>query len=102
MKLVLLVMSDFKDSSKKMIYLLPVTFDFGAPADYYVNEDYLTQKALVKQYGIKLLKLYGYGKAKAREVSKCITDDYTEISKKSKMSKHFNDVKNMYNIITKE
>lgn len=96
------VMSDFKDTSKNIIYLSPVTFDFGAPADYYIDEDYLAQKALVKQYGIKLLKLYGYDKTKAREVSKNITDYYTQISKKSKASALFNDVENMYNIITKE
>lgn len=99
---VMSVMSDFKDTSKNIIYLSPVTFDFGASTDYYIDEDYLSQKALVKQYGIKLLKEYGYDKNKAREVSKNITNYYTEIAKKSKPSTYFTDIENMYNIITKE
>lgn len=96
------VMSDFKDTSKNMIYLSPVTFDFGASADYYIDDNYLSQRALVKQYGIKLLKEYGYDNKKAREVSKNITNYYTEIAKKSKSSAYFNDIENMYNIITKD
>lgn len=99
---VMSVMSDFKDTSKNIIYLSPVTFDFGASTDYYIDKDYLSQKALVKQYGIKLLKEYGYDKNKAREVSKNITNYYTEIAKKSKPSTYFTDIENMYNIITKE
>ena len=96
------VMSDFKDTSKNIIYLSPVTFDFGAPTDYYIDDDYIAQKALVKQYGIKLLKEYGYDKNKAREVSKNITEYYISIANNSKLSTHFNDLENMYNIISKD
>ena len=95
------VMSDFKDTSKNIIYLSPVTFDFGASSDYYVDGDYISQKALVKQYGIRLLKEYGYDKTKAREVSQDITKYYTEIAKQSKLSTEFTNIENMYNIITK-
>ena len=96
------VMSDFKDTSKNIIYLSPVTFDFNVSADYYIDDDYLAQKALVKQYGIKLLKEYGYDKDKARDVSKNVTEYYISIANKSKLSTHFNDLENMYNIITKD
>lgn len=96
------VSEDFKDTSKNIIYLYPITFDFSAPADYYVNEDYMAYKAMIKQYGIKLLKLYGYDKSKAREVSKNITDYYTQIAIESHPQDYFNDFENMYNIITKD
>ena len=96
------VMSDFKDTSKNIIYLSPVTFDFGSPTDYYIDDDYIAQKALVKQYGIKLLKEYGYDKNKAREVSKNVTEYYISIANNSKLSTHFNDLENMYNIISKD
>ncbi len=96
------VAADFKDTSKNMIYLYPVKFDFSSPSDYYVDNDYLYPRALVKQYGIKLLKLYGYDKEKARDVSQKIMDYYTSIAKESKMSDYFNDVENMYNIVTKD
>lgn len=99
---VMSVMSDFKDTSQNMIYLSPVTFDFNISSDYYVNDDYISQRALVKQYGIKLLKQYGYDKTKARIVSKNITDYYTEIAKKSKTAEYFKNIENMYNIITKD
>ena len=96
------VMSDFKDTSKNIIYLSPVTFDFNVSADYYIDDEYLAQKALVKQYGIKLLKEYGYDKDKARDVSKNVTEYYISIANKSKLSTHFNDLENMYNIISKD
>lgn len=96
------VMSDFKDTSKNIIYLSPVTFDFNVSADYYIDDDYLAQKALVKQYGIKLLKEYGYDKDKARDVSKNVTEYYISIANNSKLSTHFNDLENMYNIISKD
>lgn len=99
---VMSVMSDFKDTSQNMIYLSPVTFDFNISSDYYVNDDYISQRALVKQYGIKLLKQYGYDKTKARIVSKNITEYYTEIAKKSKTTEYFKNIENMYNIITKD
>ena len=96
------VMSDFKDTSKNILYLSPVTFDFGASSDYYVDDDYLSQRAVIKQYGIKILKEYGYDKTKAREVSKKVTDYYTSIASVSKLSSDLIDVENMYNIITKD
>ena len=94
--------NDYKDTSKNIIYLYPITMDFGANADYYINPDYMSYKALIKQYGIKLLKEYGYDKKKSREISNNITNMYIDISNNSKLSKDLEDISNYYNIITKE
>ncbi len=93
---------DFKNTNKNIIYLYPITMDFGASADFYVNPDYMTYKALIKQYGIKILKEYGYDKKKARTISKNITDMYIDISSNSKLASDLEDVSNYYNIITIE
>ena len=94
--------NDYKNTSKNIIYLYPITMDFGANADYYINPDYMSYKALIKQYGIKLLKEYGYDKKKSREISNNITNMYIDISNNSKLSKDLEDISNYYNIITKE
>ena len=94
--------NDYKDTSKNIIYLYPITMDFGANADYYINPDYMSYKALIKQYGIKLLKEYGYDKKKSREISNNITNMYIDISNNSKLSKDLEDISSYYNIITKE
>ena len=94
--------ADFKDTSKNIIYFSPITFDFGTSSDYYVNEDYMNYKALIKQYGIKLLKQYGYDQKKAREISSKITSMYESIASKSKLSNELSDISSYYNIITKD
>lgn len=94
--------SDFKNTNQNIVYFYPITFDFGTNADYYANEDYMSYKAIIKQYGIKILKQYGYDKTKAREVSKNITQMYTEIASNSKLSSNLEDISNYYNLITKE
>ncbi|MBQ6495169.1 MAG: M13 family metallopeptidase [Bacilli bacterium] len=96
------VEKDYKDNSKSIIYLYPITMDFGATSDFYANEDYMSYKALIKQYGIKILKQYGYSTKKARDVSKSITNMYTDISNNSLLSKDLEDISKYYNIITKE
>ncbi len=96
------VESDFKDTSKKIIYLSPITFDFGMNADYYVNDDYSRYLALIKQYRIKLLKLYGYDTKEAKEISNKINDLFTDIASNSKQSEELSNVDNLYNIITKD
>lgn len=94
--------SDFKDTTQNIIYFYPITFDFGTSADYYVNEDYMSYKAILKQYGLKLLKQYGYDKIKAREISTNLTNMYTDISSNSLLSSDLEDISNYYNIITKD
>ena len=93
---------DFKDNSKNIIYLNPITYDFGSSSDYYANPDYMSYKALIKQYGLKLLKEYGYNTKEARNISTSITNMYTDIASNSKLSKDLEDISSYYNIITKE
>ena len=93
---------DFKDTSKNIIYLQPITYDFGTNSDYYTNPDYMSYKAIIKQYGLKVLKEYGYDTKKARSISTNITNMYTNIASNSKLSKDLEDITNYYNIITIE
>lgn len=95
------VASDFNDTSKNIVYFYPITFGFGSSSDFYVNEDYSRYHALVKQYQIKLLKLYGYDKKKARSVSKMLDEFYVNIAKESKSSEDLSDVDSLYNIVDK-
>lgn len=94
--------SDFKDTTQNIVYFYPITFDFGTSSDYYANADYISYKAFLKQYGLKILKQYGYETKKAREISTNITNMYTEIATNSKLSSDLEDISNYYNIITKE
>lgn len=96
------VSPDFKDTSKSIVYFYPISFDFGASGEMYINSDYDRYHALLKQYQIKLLKLYGYDKTKAREVSKKLDNLFIDISKKSLSEEELSDVDNLYNIMTKE
>ena len=96
------VEKDFKDHTKNIIYLSPITMDFGASSDYYVNDDYLSYRALIKQYGIKILKQYGYDTKTARKISLDITEMYKDISSKSYLANDLEDITKYYNIITKE
>lgn len=96
------VSPDFKDTSKSIVYFYPISFDFGMSGEMYINPDYDRYHALLKQYQIKLLKLYGYDKTKAREVSKKLDNLFIDISKKSLSEDKLSDVDNLYNIMTKE
>lgn len=96
------VEKDLKDHTKNIIYLSPITMDFGASSDYYVNDDYLSYRALIKQYGIKILKQYGYNAKTARKISLDITEMYKDISSKSYLANDLEDITKYYNIITKE
>lgn len=94
--------SDFKDTTQNIAYFYPITFDFGTSADYYVNEDYMSYKALIKQYGIKILKQYGYDTKTSREISTNITNMYNDIAENSMLSSDLEDISKYYNIITKD
>lgn len=93
---------DFNDTSKTIVYFYPITFDFGSSSDIYVNPDYSRYHALVKQYQIKLLKLYGYDKDNARSVSKRLDEFFIDISNSSKSSEELSLVDSLYNVVTKE
>ena len=94
--------SDFKDTTQNITYFYPITFDFGTSADYYVDEDYMSYKALIKQYGIKILKKYGYDTKTSREISTNITNMYNDIAENSLLSSDLEDISKYYNIITKD
>lgn len=94
--------NDMKDNQNNIVYFYPITYDFGANSDYYINDDYMSYKALIKQYGIKLLKEYGYSKAKSRIISNDITNMYIDISKKSKLSSNLQEISNYYHLISQD
>ena len=96
------VAPDFKDTSKAIVYFYPISFDFGMSGEMYINPDYDRYHALLKQYQIKLLKLYGYDKTKAREVSKKLDNLFVDISKKSLSEEELSDVDNLYNVMSKD
>lgn len=96
------ITKDFKDSHKNIVYLIPITYDFGTSSDYYANADYMSYKALIKQYGLKILKTYGYNTKQARELSTNITNMYNTIACISLQSKDLEDISKYYNIINKE
>ena len=95
------VNSDFKDSSKNIVYFYPITYDFGSSSDIYVDEEYSRYHALYKQYQIKLLKLYGYSKEEARSISKELDSFFIDIASSSKTSKDLSDVDSLYNVVSK-
>jgi len=96
------VAPDFKDTSKNIVYLYPVTFDFNMSSDIYINPDYSRYHALLKQHQIKLLKEYGYDKKKARKVSKNLDEFFIDIASSSKNEEELSDVDSLYNVITKD
>lgn len=96
------VAPDFKDTSKNIVYLYPITFDFGMSGDMYINDDYSRYHAILKQYQIKLLKEYGYDKKKAREISKKLDEFFIDIASSSKHEEELSDVDSLYNVITKD
>ena len=95
------VSTDFKDSTKNIVYFYPITYDFGSSSDIYVDEEYSRYHALYKQYQIKLLKLYGYSKEEARSISRKLDDFYIDIASSSKTSKDLSDVDSLYNVVSK-
>lgn len=96
------VSPDFKDTSKSIVYFYPISFDFGMSGEMYINPDYDRYHALLKQYQIKLLKLYGYDKTKAREISRNLDNLFVDISKKSLSEEELSDVDNLYNVMSKD
>ena len=96
------ISKDFKDSSKYIVYLYPISFDFDSDVTMYSNSDYDSYVAIFQKYMIRLFKLYGYDEKKARNVSNEILDMKKDISNKSKKSNDYIDVISAYNITSKE
>lgn len=90
---------DFKDNSKNIVYLYPVTFAFGSSVDYFYNDDYMAYKAYIKRGIINLLEMYGMSLSEARLVSNEVISFYTDISSNSKLSNTYEDVSSYYNMV---
>jgi len=90
---------DFKDNSKNIVYLYPVTFAFGSSVDYFSNDDYMAYKAYIKRGIINLLEMYGMSLSEARFVSNEVISFYTDISSKSQLSSTYEDVSSYYNMV---
>ena len=93
------VSKDFVDNKKNIVYLYPVTFAFGASADYFIDEDYMAYKAYLKRAIINILEKYGMSKGEARIVSSEVVSFYTDISSKSKLASSYEEVTSYYNIV---
>lgn len=90
---------DFKDNSKNIVYLYPVTFAFSSSVDYFSNDDYMAYKAYIKRGIINLLEMYGMSLSEARLVSNEVISFYTDISSKSQLSSTYEDVGSYYNMV---
>ena len=96
------VSPDLKDNSKNIVYLEDIKFDYETPVYLFSDPNYSTYAAYIKQGQLRLLKLYGYDKSKAREISTKIYNMEKDISSKSKSFKGINDYTKMYNKISKD
>ena len=93
---------DYKDSEKNMVYLYPLTVDFGLDIQMFSNPDYSSYRALISKYRIRLLKLYGYEEKEARNISNSINTMLDDIAASSKKTEDFNDVTTYYNVVSKD
>lgn len=96
------ISKDFKDSSKYIIYLYPIMFDFDSDPTIYSSSDYDSYEAIIQKYLNRLLKIYGYDVNEARRIANEILDMKRDISEKSKKSNDYIDIISSYNKITKE
>ena len=96
------ISKDFKDSSKYIIYLYPIMFDFDSDPTMYSNSDYDSYEAIIQKYLNRLLKIYGYDVNEARRIANEILDMKRDISEKSKKADDYIDIISSYNKITKE
>ena len=93
---------DYKDSEKNLVYLYPLTVDFGLDIQMFSNPDYSSYRALISKYRIRLLKLYGYEEKEARNISNSINTMLDDIAASSKKTEDFNDVTTYYNVVSKD
>jgi len=96
------VSPDMKDNSKNIVYFESLKFDFEVDPYIYSDPNYSSYAAYIKQGQLRLLKLYGYDKNKARDISTKLFDMEKDISTKSKSLKELTDYARMYNKISKE
>ena len=96
------VSPDLTDNSKNIIYLEDISFDFDTAPYFYSDPNYSSYAAYIKQGQLRLLKLYGYDKKMARDISTKIFNMEKDIASKSKNYKDSVDYTKMYNKITKD
>lgn len=96
------VLNDYKDNSRNIIYLTPVTYLFGSSSDYMVNEDYMAYKAYIRRACVQLWKAYGYSDKEARNVAEEVFKFYEEVSSVSKLSYELEDIESYYDVVSEE
>ncbi len=92
---------DFKDSSKYIVYLYPIMFDFNSDATVYSSSDLDSYEAIIQKYLNRILKTYGYEEKEARKIANEILDMKVDIASKSKKTDDYIDAITYYNIIDK-
>lgn len=95
------IMSDYRNSETNIVYLMPISFDFGTSPHIFKNEDYTYYAALVKQYRIKFMTLYGYDIKEARNISSSINKWQSIVADNSKDLGTISDLSALYEIIDK-
>lgn len=96
------VLNDYKDNSRNIIYLSPVTYAFGSSSDYIVNDDYMAYKAYIRRACVQLWKSYGYSDKESREVVSKVFEFYEDVSSVSKLSQELENIDSYYNIVSEE
>lgn len=96
------VLNDYKDNSRNIIYLTPVTYLFGSSSDYMINDDYMAYKAYIRRACVQLWKAYGYSDKEARNVAEEVFKFYEGVSSVSKLSQELEDIESYYNIVSGE
>lgn len=96
------VLNDYKDNSRNIIYLTPVTYLFGSNSDYMANDDYMAYKAYIRRACVQLWKAYGYSDKEARNVAEEVFKFYEGVSSVSKLSSELEDIESYYNIVSEE
>lgn len=96
------VSPDLTDNSKNIVYLEDISFDFDAAPYFYSDPNYSSYLVFIKQGQLRLLKLYGYDKKTARDISTKIFAMEKDVASKSNNYKDSVDYTKIYNRITKE
>lgn len=94
------IMKDFK-TGKNILYITPISMDYGYSSDYYSNETLTTVKNNFKLYNNKLLREYGYTAGEALDITNQIDDFYTNLANNSLKQDDLLNTEKYYNIIDK-
>lgn len=96
------VSTDYKNSEKNIVYLYPLTVDFGLDIQMFSNPDYSSYRALISKYRIRILKQYGYEEKEARKISNSINTMLDDIAASSKKTEDYNDITTYYDVIDRD